>query len=164
MARRLLKAFYRSEEPDPELTERSEADPASPSRRTFEERLEEAQSDWSAFLCFDVEATCRGGKEFDWPNEIIVREHAAPRWHSSRQEFPVVLLKWVDVPLDTQDKVQNGHTETAEEGSRKRKRLERVDTFHSYVKPTWQPVLSDFCTSLTGITQVSRVLASSPHT
>lgn len=25
-----------------------------------------------AFLCFDVEATCRGGKEFSWPNEIIV--------------------------------------------------------------------------------------------
>lgn len=27
---------------------------------------------WKAFLCFDVEATCRGGKEFAWPNEIIV--------------------------------------------------------------------------------------------
>jgi len=25
-----------------------------------------------SFLCFDVEATCRGGREFDWPNEVIV--------------------------------------------------------------------------------------------
>ena len=32
--------------------------------------------------------------------------------------------------------------------------LEVVDTFHSYVRPTWRPVLSQFCTDLTGITQV----------
>lgn len=25
-----------------------------------------------SFLCFDVEATCREGREFDFPNEIIV--------------------------------------------------------------------------------------------
>lgn len=34
--------------------------------------MKEAQSTWKSFLCFDVEATCRGGKEFDWPNEIVV--------------------------------------------------------------------------------------------
>jgi hypothetical protein len=34
-------------------------------------------------------------------------------------------------------------------------RLVKVDTFHSYVRPTWQPILSDFCVNLTGITQVS---------
>jgi hypothetical protein len=36
-------------------------------------------------------------------------------------------------------------------------RLERVDTFHSYVRPTWQPILTDFCSSLTGITQVCQL-------
>lgn len=32
--------------------------------------------------------------------------------------------------------------------------LEVVDEFRSYVKPIWRPKLSEFCTSLTGITQV----------
>lgn len=27
-----------------------------------------------SFLCFDVEATCREGREFDFPNEIIVSQ------------------------------------------------------------------------------------------
>jgi len=45
----------------------------------------------------------------------------------------VVLLRWVD------------------EG---RSKLERIDIFHSYVRPTWRPTLTDFCISLTGITQV----------
>lgn len=31
--------------------------------------------------------------------------------------------------------------------------LEVVDTFRSFVKPTWRPQLSPFCTQLTGITQ-----------
>lgn len=29
-----------------------------------------------------------------------------------------------------------------------------MDTFHSYVQPTWQPKLTEFCIALTGITQV----------
>lgn len=28
---------------------------------------------YMSYLCFDVEATCEGGKGFDYPNEIIVR-------------------------------------------------------------------------------------------
>lgn len=32
--------------------------------------------------------------------------------------------------------------------------LVKIDTFHSYVRPTWRPRLSDFCIGLTGITQV----------
>ena len=35
-----------------------------------------------------------------------------------------------------------------------RETLQRVDTFHTYVRPTWQPILTEFCTALTGITQV----------
>ncbi|KAG0270354.1 hypothetical protein DFQ27_008369 [Actinomortierella ambigua] len=31
--------------------------------------------------------------------------------------------------------------------------LEVIDEFHSYVKPTFRPILSDFCTELTGIQQ-----------
>jgi inhibitor of KinA sporulation pathway (predicted exonuclease) len=32
-------------------------------------------------------------------------------------------------------------------------RIAHIDTFHSYVRPTWRPQLSHFCTSLTGIEQ-----------
>jgi 3'-5' exoribonuclease 1 len=32
-------------------------------------------------------------------------------------------------------------------------KLETVDEFRTFVRPTWRPTLSDFCTSLTGITQ-----------
>jgi inhibitor of KinA sporulation pathway (predicted exonuclease) len=34
--------------------------------------------------------------------------------------------------------------------------LQKVAEFRSFVKPTWRPQLSPFCTALTGITQVSR--------
>lgn len=33
-------------------------------------------------------------------------------------------------------------------------KLEVVDQFRSFVKPTWRPSLSPFCTALTGIAQV----------
>jgi hypothetical protein len=36
--------------------------------------------------------------------------------------------------------------------------LEIVDEFRSFVKPTWRPQLSQYCTNLTGITQVRLVL------
>ena len=36
----------------------------------------------------------------------------------------------------------------------KASQLEVVDEFRSFVKPTWRPMLSDFCKNLTGITQV----------
>jgi 3'-5' exoribonuclease 1 len=32
--------------------------------------------------------------------------------------------------------------------------LKVKDEFKSFVKPTWRPTLSDFCTQLTGIRQV----------
>lgn len=52
------------------------------------------------------------------------------------QEFPVVLVRW---------------GEPNEEGKRV---LEKIDSFRSYVRPTWRPILTDFCKSLTGIQQV----------
>ncbi|KAJ2930098.1 hypothetical protein H1R20_g7017, partial [Candolleomyces eurysporus] len=51
-------------------------------------------------------------------------------------EFPVCLLRWKDKTED----------DTASE-------LEVVDEFRTFVRPTWRPILSDFCRELTGITQ-----------
>ncbi|WOO83957.1 3'-5' exonuclease eri1 [Vanrija pseudolonga] len=110
--KRLFTAFSRAKED----SEAAEAEAAAASRKT-----PPPKQPWGSFLCFDVEATCEQGKNFDYPNEII--------------EFPVVLLRW---------------EEDADGG---RARLVTVDTFHTYVRPTWRPVLSDFCSSLTGITQ-----------
>lgn len=61
---------------------------------------------------------------------------------ADEKEFPVVLLQWAED--DSSD------SETA---VRKRS-LVTVDTFHSYVRPTWRPQLSEFCINLTGIQQV----------
>ncbi|KAI0670592.1 ribonuclease H-like domain-containing protein [Trametes maxima] len=51
-------------------------------------------------------------------------------------EWPVCLLRW-------KDKDFRG----------KARELEVVDEFRSFVRPTWRPKLSPFCTTLTGITQ-----------
>ncbi|KAI0374669.1 hypothetical protein BV20DRAFT_935217 [Pilatotrama ljubarskyi] len=51
-------------------------------------------------------------------------------------EWPVCLLRWQD-----------------EDIKGKARELEVVDEFRSFVRPTWRPQLSPFCTSLTGITQ-----------
>ncbi|KAI0083989.1 ribonuclease H-like domain-containing protein [Irpex rosettiformis] len=51
-------------------------------------------------------------------------------------EWPVCLLRW-------KYKDEKG----------KASRLEVVDEFRSFVKPSWRPQLSSFCTTLTGITQ-----------
>ncbi|KAI0781150.1 ribonuclease H-like domain-containing protein [Trametes elegans] len=50
-------------------------------------------------------------------------------------EWPVCLLRWKDSPKG------------------KARELEVVDEFRSFVRPTWRPQLSAFCTALTGITQ-----------
>lgn len=52
-------------------------------------------------------------------------------------EFPICLMTWTDKQPDG----------TAS-------KLEIVDEFTTFVKPTWRPKLSSFCTELTGITQV----------
>jgi hypothetical protein len=41
------------------------------------------------------------------------------------------------------------------------RRLHIIDTFHTYVRPTWRPTLSAYCTSLTGIEQ-ARILCAWP--
>ena len=61
----------------------------------------------------------------------------------SRQEFPICLMKWQD--RDRHMKASN---------------LQVVDEFRSFVRPSWRPILSSFCTELTGITQVCLVSRS----
>lgn len=61
------------------------------------------------------------------------------------QEFPVVLVRW---------------GEPNEEGKRV---LEKIDSFRSYVRPTWRPILTDFCKSLTGIQQVCSMFSLQIH-
>ncbi|KAI9064213.1 hypothetical protein FKP32DRAFT_1611313 [Trametes sanguinea] len=51
-------------------------------------------------------------------------------------EWPVVLLRWKDKDIKG-----------------KARELEVVDEFRSFVRPTWRPQLSQFCSALTGITQ-----------
>jgi len=57
-------------------------------------------------------------------------------WPNEIIEWPVVLLTWDD----------------RDEGGRANL-LKVIDEFRSFVRPTWKPRLSEFCTSLTGITQ-----------
>lgn len=79
------------------------------------------------FLVVDVEATC---EKIEGP--CARRAFSFP---NEIIEFPVVLLRW-----------EMGHE--GEWG------LIEVDEFQTFVKPTWRPILSTFCTELTGITQV----------
>ncbi|KAF8136290.1 ribonuclease H-like domain-containing protein [Boletus edulis] len=57
-------------------------------------------------------------------------------WPNEIIEWPVCLLRWNDKSLKG-----------------RASRLEIVDEFRSFVKPTWRPQLSPFCTDLTGIAQ-----------
>ncbi|KAI6039010.1 ribonuclease H-like domain-containing protein [Pisolithus marmoratus] len=63
-------------------------------------------------------------------------------WPNEIIEWPVCLLRW-------KDKSSKGMAS----------QLEVVDVFRSFVKPTWKPQLSKFCTELTGITQAQVNLA-----
>lgn len=84
---------------------------------------------------------------FSYPNEII--------------EFPAILLQWrreantntIQAEASTVEPAENESIAQATE-TRGDWVLEVIDVYHSYVKPVWRPVLSEFCTTLTGITQV----------
>jgi 3'-5' exoribonuclease 1 len=79
-----------------------------------------------------------------YPNEII--------------EFPCCLLQWrrkerAEVASDTSNSSPESADELEPEDGDEWT-LERVDEFHSFVRPTWKPKLSAFCTELTAIQQV----------
>lgn len=96
-----------------------------------------ALQSYDFFLVLDVEATCQEGTGMGYPNEIIAstfKLYLLP-WLaiSIHQEWPVCLLGWRD---------KTGGI------------LDIISEFRTFVKPTWKPELSEFCTRLTGITQV----------
>ncbi|KAG9318416.1 ribonuclease H-like domain-containing protein [Chiua virens] len=96
---------------------------------------------YDAFLVLDVEATCFQGTGFEWPNEIIVRRSLIRLY---RRFLITRLHKGVArLSLALERQVPKGRAS----------RLEIVGEFRSFVKPTWRPQLSQFCTDLTGITQ-----------
>ncbi|KAG2349386.1 hypothetical protein BDR05DRAFT_985934 [Suillus weaverae] len=68
--------------------------------------------------------------------EATCEEGTGFEWPNEIIEWPVCLMRW-------KDKSDQG----------KACQLEIVDEFRSFVKPTWRPQLSQFCTDLTGITQ-----------
>lgn len=77
------------------------------------------------YICIlDFEATCWEDKRF--PNEII--------------EFPSILLKWNENQLDDISK-------------RKQYTIQEIARIQLFVKPAINPIVSDFCTELTGISQ-----------
>lgn len=72
----------------------------------------------------------------DYPNEIIAstsKLRLLPWLTMIHQEWPVCLLGWKDKTSGI---------------------LDIISEFRTFVKPTWRPELSEFCTRLTGITQV----------
>ncbi|KAL7425065.1 NAPDH-dependent diflavin reductase [Cryptotrichosporon argae] len=138
--RRLMGWWTTRVEPASEADKPGEAD--TEEVVGIERLLPAPKQPFSSFLCFDVEATCEAGVNFDYPNEII--------------EFPVVLLQWADEePPTPAEAGPSASAKATAHGQRKQRvrRLVKVDTFHTYVRPTWQPRLSEFCTGLTGITQ-----------
>ena len=99
--RRLIKAFYRIEEPPSDAILETEV----VKRPDTWKRNEDIQQKWRHFLCFDVEATCRSGKEFDWPNEIIVSDARPAVWPlgyrdvGSPDPWTVVSVPLLDVKM-----------------------------------------------------------------
>ncbi|CAO1618031.1 unnamed protein product [Parajaminaea phylloscopi] len=95
------------------------------------------------FLLLDVEATCEQsakGHGFQYPNEII--------------ELPVILVGWREDASDDSPVHRASRGDTADMPPRPRAagRLEVIDEFHTYVRPSVRPELSAFCTQLTGVT------------
>lgn len=119
--------------------------------------------DFDSYLVLDFEATCqrmepKHGEFFGYPNEII--------------EFPIVLLQWRRKPRTNRRALsQNSSSSSCSSESSEGEdddvpsivsaegddswELVIVDEFRQFVRPTWRPQLSQFCTELTGITQAS---------
>jgi 3'-5' exoribonuclease 1 len=95
-----------------------------------------ALQSYDFFLVLDVEATCQEGAGMNYPNEIIAstsKSYIPALANYIHQEWPVCLLGWRDKTKGI---------------------LDIISEFRTFVKPTWRPELSEFCTRLTGITQV----------
>ncbi|KIY65042.1 hypothetical protein CYLTODRAFT_424693 [Cylindrobasidium torrendii FP15055 ss-10] len=111
---------------DPRPSSSSKTSPTNSADAAKDEDIPAAYQPFDAFLVVDFEGTCEQGSTFDYPNEII--------------EFPIVLARWEDKMASGPSR---GHA----------KKLSIVAEFHTFVRPTWRPKLTPFCTELTGITQ-----------
>ena len=83
------------------------------------------------YLVLDFESTCQEGTKID-PQEII--------------EFPCLLVRADDLCLVDQVLIIKTHLAHI-------KCFSMMAQFHEYVKPVASPLLTNFCTDLTGITQ-----------
>ena len=86
---------------------------------------ESKEQPFQYYLVLDFESTCQEGTKID-PQEII--------------EFPCLLIRSPDFVLVDQVVMNNIH-------------LTFWLQFHEYIRPVAHPVLTKFCTDLTGITQ-----------
>jgi len=132
--------------------------------------------EYDSYLVFDVEATCErldGVPRLafalvptltDQPFRARTNQIFADidRYPNEIIEWPVILLQWRQIPSTSTSHSDPTTSEDTEESTTEggEWRLEKVAEFHSYVKPTWNPILSQFCTELTGITQVRLLLFS----
>lgn len=89
-----------------------------------------------SFLCLDVESTCISTDQRGPNPHNLTEQQLAWLYPNEIIEWPVVLMQW---------RMHEGRWE-----------LYEVARYRSFVKPVWRPEVSDFCTQLTGITQVSQ--------
>ncbi|EGG12832.1 uncharacterized protein MELLADRAFT_114944 [Melampsora larici-populina 98AG31] len=90
--------------------------------------------EFHSFLCLDVESTCINSNQRHLDNPHNLNEYQlAWMYPNEIIEWPVILMQWRHC---------SGRWE-----------LYEVDRYRSFVKPTWRPEISEFCTQLTGITQ-----------
>ncbi|CAH7677658.1 ribonuclease H-like domain-containing protein [Phakopsora pachyrhizi] len=91
---------------------------------------------YHSFLCLDFESTCIDSNDPGLENPERLTDSQI-RWSYPNEiiEWPVLLLQW-------RLNHQNGAWELFE-----------VDRFHRFVRPTWRVKVSEFCNTLTGITQ-----------
>ncbi|KAL7416060.1 ribonuclease H-like domain-containing protein [Mrakia frigida] len=136
--KRLKKAWHhyttsaaQEEKEQEELLEKERLKRIEAEKKDFHQT---ARGKYKAFLVLDIEGTCESGKSFDFPNEVI--------------EFPVVLVKWRPIAA-----ASSSSSSSDPQPLHHQQELYVVDTFQTYVRPTWRPKLTLFATSLTGITQ-----------
>jgi 3'-5' exoribonuclease 1 len=105
------------------------ANSASPANAQTQDVDAEWEPEFDAFLVLDVEATCESTRKYR--NLEHGYETGSFQYPNEIIELPVVLLRW----------------------NKDKRRLDTAGVFHSFVRPTFRPQLTQFCRDLTGVTQ-----------
>jgi 3'-5' exoribonuclease 1 len=95
-----------------------------------ENPLSKIEQHFEYIAVIDFEATCERNQGNSFPHEII--------------EFPIVLIHVPKRTIVRREMIELDRCFVVQ-----------VDRFQSYCRPTIRPILSSFCTQLTGIEQVS---------